>query len=78
MIANPIPQEYSLDYDLMTNAINQAIFEQKEAGIKGKESTPFLLSKVKELTQGQSLEANIQLVLNNVRLASQIAKEFVR
>lgn len=77
VVANPIPEEYSLDFDLMTKAINQAIIEQTQKGIKGKESTPFLLAKVKELTQGQSLEANIQLVVNNVRLASQIAKEYV-
>jgi len=78
VIANPIPEEFSMDYDEMTQAISSALKEQDEKGIKGKESTPFLLSKVKELTQGKSLEANIELVLNNARLAAEIAKEFVK
>ena len=75
VIANPVPQHAALDYDLMTQAIDKAIEEQNKSGIKGKESTPFLLAKVKELTQGKSLEANIELVLNNARLASKIAVE---
>ena len=73
IIANPIPKESSLDFNVMTNAINQAISAQNKLGIKGKESTPFLLAKVKELTQGKSLESNIELVKNNVILASKIA-----
>jgi len=78
IIANPIPQESSLDFGVMTKAINQAIQEQIKLGIKGKESTPFLLAKVKELTQGKSLESNIELVKNNVILAAKIAVEYVR
>lgn len=78
VIANPIPEEFSMDYDEMTKAINIAIKEQNEKGIKGKESTPFLLSKVKELTEGKSLDSNIELVLNNARLAAEISKELVR
>jgi len=77
IIANPIPEEFSMNYDEMTKAINQAIKEQNEKGIKGKESTPFLLAKVKELTKGKSLESNIELVLNNARLASEIAVEMM-
>jgi len=73
IIANPIPQESALDFNVMTKAINQAIIEQKKLGIKGKESTPFLLAKVKELTQGKSLASNIQLVKNNAALAAKIA-----
>ncbi len=73
VVANPIPEKYALDYDLMTNAIDAALVEQHQLGIKGKESTPFLLAKVKELTQGKSLDSNIQLVLNNAKLASEIA-----
>jgi len=73
IIANPIPKESSLDFNVMANAINQAISAQNKLGIKGKESTPFLLAKVKELTQGKSLESNIELVKNNVILASKIA-----
>lgn len=78
VLANPIPEEFSMNYDEMTQAISSALKEQNEKGIKGKESTPFLLSKVKELTKGKSLEANIELVLNNARLASKIAKELVK
>jgi pseudouridine-5'-phosphate glycosidase len=78
IIANPIPKEYSLDFDLMTGAINKAIQEQNKLGIKGKESTPFLLAKVKELTQGKSLDSNIELVKNNVILAAKIAIQYVK
>ena len=78
IIANPVPEEYALDYDVMTKAIDYAIASQLELGIKGKESTPYLLGRVKELTDGQSLASNIQLVLNNARLAAQIAVEMVK
>jgi len=78
IIANPIPYDKELDFKIMDSAINQALKEEKKRGIKGKESTPFLLGKVKELTGGLSLEANIQLVYNNAKLASQIAVEFVK
>ncbi|WP_156300380.1 pseudouridine-5'-phosphate glycosidase [Streptobacillus canis] len=77
VIANPIPEQYAMDFDTITNAINEALEEAEKLGIKGKDSTPFLLDKVKKITAGKSLDANIQLVYNNVRLASQIAKEFV-
>jgi pseudouridine-5'-phosphate glycosidase len=73
VIANPIPEDKQLDYEIMTSAIENALIEEKELGIKGKESTPFLLSKVKELTGGLSLEANIELVYNNAKLAAEIA-----
>ncbi len=73
VIANPVPESDALDEIVMKQAIDKAIAEQQALGIKGKESTPFLLAKVKELTQGQSLVSNIQLVLNNARLAAQIA-----
>lgn len=76
IIANPIPLDKELDYNLMKTAIDRAIEQEKELGIKGKESTPFLLSKVKELTGGLSLEANIELVYNNAKLAAQIAKAY--
>jgi len=78
IIANPIPQEYALDYDTMTKAIDEAIVQQNKLGITGKESTPFLLSKVKELTKGESLVSNIELVLNNAKLASKIAIEMCK
>lgn len=73
VIANPVPEAHALDAQLMNDAIDKAIIEQQKLGIKGKESTPFLLAKVKELTAGKSLESNIELVLNNARLASKIA-----
>jgi len=75
VVANPIPSEYAMDFDKINNAINDAVKEAEEKGIKGKESTPFLLGKVKEITEGQSLEANIQLVYNNAKLGAKLAAE---
>ncbi len=74
LVTNPIPEEYAMDEDLINNAIEQAIKEADIQGISGKEATPFLLSKVLEVTEGDSLEANIALVYNNCDLAAQIAK----
>ena len=76
LVTNPIPVEYSLDEDVMNEAINKAIIEQDKLGIKGKESTPFLLAKIKEITEGASLDSNIKLVFNNCLLASLIAKKY--
>ena len=76
IIANPIPKEKQLDFDVMKTAIDNALIDEKELGIKGKDSTPFLLGKIKELTDGLSLEANIELVYNHAKLASKIAKEY--
>ncbi|MEK2689207.1 pseudouridine-5'-phosphate glycosidase [Bdellovibrio sp. GT3] len=73
VVANPVPVEYSLDLKSMEAVIENALKEMNAKGIKGKESTPFLLGKVKELTAGKSLETNIQLVLNNAKLAAEIA-----
>ncbi len=73
LVVNPIPEEYSMDADIINKAIDEAIEEAKTRGIKGKETTPFLLAKIKDITGGSSLAANIQLVYNNVRLASRIA-----
>ncbi len=73
LIVNPIPEEYSMDENIINKAIDSAIGEAKRKGITGKETTPFLLEKVREITSGSSLEANIELVFNNVRLASRIA-----
>ncbi len=75
LVTNPIPEEYSMDADVINAAIDKAIAESVEKGIKGKETTPFLLAKVKEITGGDSLDSNIQLVFNNARLAAQTAKE---
>ena len=73
LVANPIPAEYAMDEDIINSAINRAISECVENGIAGKDTTPFLLAKVKELTGGDSLNSNIQLVYNNARLAAKVA-----
>lgn len=78
IIANPIPEKNQMDYDTINNAIESALKEAKEKGIKGKETTPFLLAKVKEITGGDSLESNIQLVYNNARVGSKIAVELAK
>lgn len=76
LITNPIPDEYSMDNILIENEILKAINAMEEKGIKGKDCTPFLLSHIKESTNGESLEANIELVLNNARVGSKIAIEY--
>ena len=73
LVTNPIPEEYSMDPDVINKAIDEAIAEAKEQGIHGKATTPFLLAKVKELTGGDSLDSNIQLVYNNAALAAKTA-----
>ena len=78
LVTNPIPEEYSMDKAVIDAAIDQAIKEASDKGIKGKETTPFLLAKVVELTGGDSLDSNIALVLNNARLAAKTAAEFVK
>ncbi|AMC11215.1 pseudouridine-5-phosphate glycosidase [Lutibacter profundi] len=78
VIANPVPSEYQMDYSLIMSIIDNALLEADKLGVKGKESTPFLLEKITDLTQGQSLETNIQLVLNNAKLASKIACNYVK
>ena len=78
LVTNPIPEQYSMDADAINAVIDQAIAEAQEKGIHGKETTPFLLAKVKEITGGDSLEANIQLVFNNAKLAAQIAAAYAK
>ena len=75
VVANPIEEQYQMDYDIITNAINKAVKQADENGIKGKDTTPFLLAKVKEITGGDSLESNIMLVYNNASLGAKIAVE---
>jgi len=74
LVANPVPAEHAMEPDAMNSAIDRALAEAKAKGVRGKDITPFLLAKVKELTGGESLEANIALVYNNVRLAAKIAR----
>jgi len=75
LVTNPIPEQYAMPKEVIDKAIDAAIAESVELGIKGKETTPFLLAKIKDLTGGDSLDSNIQLVLNNARLAALTAKE---
>jgi len=74
LVTNPIPEEYSMNPATINAAIDQAVADAKRLGIHGKETTPYLLARVKELTGGDSLAANIQLVLNNARLAALTAQ----
>ena len=78
LVTNPIPEEYAMDPDIINPAINQAVDECVKLGIKGKETTPFLLARVKELTGGDSLDSNIQLVFNNAKVAAQTACELCK
>lgn len=73
LVVNPIPEEYSMDPDTINGAIENAVKEAANLGIHGKETTPFLLAKIKELTGGDSLASNIQLVYNNAALAAKTA-----
>ena len=73
LVTNPIPEEYAMPKDVIDAAIEQALRECKEQGVHGKETTPFLMARVVELTGGDSLESNIQLVLNNARVAARTA-----
>lgn len=74
LVGNPIPEKWSMDPSVINAAIDEAIRQCNAQGIRGKQTTPFLLAKVKELTGGDSLEANIQLVLNNAVLAAKTAR----
>jgi pseudouridine-5'-phosphate glycosidase len=76
VIANPIKKIDSMDHNVITKAINDALIEANKLEIKGKEITPFLLGKVKELTGGESLESNIKLVYNNALVGAKIAVEY--
>lgn len=78
VIANPIPEKYEMNYDVINNAIELALIEAEKKGVKGKDITPFLLSRVKDITGGESLESNIELVYNNARAAASIALELSR
>ena len=78
LVTNPIPEEYSMDADVINKAIDEAVAEAKAQGIHGKATTPFLLAKIKDITGGSSLDANIQLVYNNARLAAKTACELAK
>lgn len=77
VVTNPIPHEFAMDKTAIDQAVEQALAESVEQNIGGKESTPFLLARVAELTGGNSLASNIELVFNNAKLASKIAADLV-
>ena len=76
LVTNPIPVAFELESSIMNEAINEAIIDANNENISGKEITPYLLSKVNELTEGKSLDANIKLIQNNANLASKIALHY--
>ncbi len=78
LVGNPVPEEYALDFDYMSGVIDEALAAAKAAGVKGKDTTPFLLAKVVELTGGDSLATNIELALNNARCAAEIAVAYAK
>ena len=78
LVTNPIPEQYAMPETEMNACIDRAINAANEQGVKGKALTPFLLDKIKTLTDGHSLEANIKLVLNNAKLGAQIACELCK
>jgi pseudouridine-5'-phosphate glycosidase len=78
LVTNPVPQKHAMARDEIDGLIEEAISEMNDRGITGKETTPFLLAKIAERTEGRSLNANIELVLNNARLAAAIAVDYSR
>ncbi len=74
LVTNPIPEQYSMDPDVINKAIDEAVAEANAQGIKGKQTTPFLLAKIKDITGGDSLASNIKLVYNNAALAAKVAE----
>ena len=73
VIANPIPEEFAMDYNYISLSIEDALEKAKDLGIRGKDITPYLLSEIKRKTHGESLDANIELVFNNAKLGAQLA-----
>ena len=73
MLCNPIEKEFEVPEETINPIIERAVHEAEAAGIHGKDSTPYILAKVKELSGGESMQANIKLVQSNVRLASELA-----
>lgn len=78
LVSNPIPKEYEIPNEEINVYINKAIEDAKKEGIKGKDTTPYLLKHIKEHTEGRSLEANIKLVYNNALVGAKIAKEYAK
>ena len=78
LVTNPIPEEYAMPKEVIDEAIEEALRQCEAKGVKGKETTPFLLARVSELTGGDSLDSNIQLVFNNAKVAALTAVELAK
>ncbi len=78
LVANPVPDNMSMDKKLIDSAINEALSEMNTLGIKGKEATPYLLKKIASITKGKSLESNIALVYNNCKLGAEISVDLYK
>ena len=78
LVTNPIPEQYSMDPDVINKAIDEAIADSVRDGVHGKATTPYLLAKVKDITGGDSLDSNIQLVFNNAALAARTAAAYCK
>lgn len=78
LVVNPIPEEAEMDPEIINKAIEDAVVSAEQEGIKGKETTPYLLDKVLQVTDGKSLDANIALVLNNAKVGANIAKDLYK
>ncbi len=78
LIGNPCPKEYAQDFNEMEKVIDRALADAEQAGVRGKQITPFLLARIVELTGGESLATNIQLALNNARCAAKIASALAK
>jgi pseudouridine-5'-phosphate glycosidase len=73
VVANPIPEAFAMSAEALDRATEEAVADARAQGIAGKMLTPFLLARVNALTQGESLRSNVELVLNNARLAASVA-----
>lgn len=78
LIGNPVPEEYAMDFDEMSAVIDRALAAAKEAGVRGKDTTPFLLAHIVEYTGGRSLATNIELACHNAQQAARIAVEYAK
>lgn len=76
LVCDPVPAEYAMDPAYINKEIDKALEQMEKEGVKGKEETPYLLAAIVKLTEGKSLETNIQLILNNAKLGAEIAKEY--
>ena len=78
LVTNPIPEETSLDHAAVDQAVDRAVEEARQAGIHGKEITPFLLERINRFTGGKSLDISVKLIYNNGKVAAQIASQLCK